>query len=144
MKTTKIISAISLVLILAANSLLASSTTISDPGTTVKQQSVMYVVKVNCPPNFPIANDNFIIIITDEKGRKVAPAQAFHEGVWAYTFREAGSFRGVRIASMVSYPATPTEWVIPPVKIIATFYAGQTYFFELIPESNETGIASGE
>lgn len=128
MKTTKIISAISLVLILAANSLFANRAAISNPETASMQQSVTYVVKVNCPPNFPAANGNFMILITDEKGRKVAPAQALHPGVWAYTFKEAGSFRGVRIASMVSYPATPSGWVIPPVKIIATFYAGRPTF----------------
>jgi len=137
MKTTKILSAITLVLILAANSLFAGRTTIGDPVSSLQQNLVTYDVKINASPNFPGYNEPFLVAITDETGRRVAPAQLFHKGVLSYTFKEAGSFRGTRIAVMVPYPSTPSGWVIPPSVLKANFIAGKTYHFELTPQTNE-------
>src|SRR5665647_993376 len=112
MKTTKILSAISLVLVLAANSLFANR--INDPGSDLMQKLITYVVKVHQAPNFPSANARYLIVITDEHGRKVVPAQQFHPGVWSYTFKEAGTLRGTRIAVMIPYPSYPMNWDIAP------------------------------
>jgi len=135
MKTTKILSALSLVLIFAANSVYANL--INDPGSQTMQKMVTYVVKVNFAPNFPGATGHYLVAITDEHGRKVVPAQPFHPGLWSYTFKEAGSFRGTRIAVMVPYPASQAGWVIPPCVLKATFIGGATYQFNLAPVSNE-------
>jgi hypothetical protein len=134
MKTTKIISAITLVLILAANSLFASRTTINDPVSSVNGKMIIYEVKVNVTANFP-GSTNFLVAITDENGRRVVPAQPFHPGVWTYLFKEAGSIKGTRIAVLVPYPANPTGWIIPPSKRSGTFYGGASYLFELTPNS---------
>ena len=142
MKTTKILSAFSLVLILAANSLFANRATVNDPGTADKQKLITYEVKVNFTRNFTGAAGHYLVAITDEKGRKVEPAQPFHTGVWSYTFTEAGSLRGTRIAIMVPYPSNPTGWIIPPCKLTGNFYGGGTYQFELTPQANETGTKS--
>ena len=128
MKTTKIISAISLVLIFAAGSLFAGNK--PEIG---QQKLITYQVTVHAAPNFPGASGHYLVAITDEKGNKVAPAQPFHPGVWTYTFREAGSFRGTRVAVMVPYPANPTGWVIPPSVQKGNFIGGGTYRFDLTP-----------
>ncbi|MEI7661387.1 MAG: hypothetical protein WCK34_04285 [Bacteroidota bacterium] len=137
MKTTRILSAISLVLIFTANSLFAGRATISDPGSAALLKQVTYEVKVNPAPNFPGASGHYLIAITDENGRKVVPAQPFHPGVWTYKFKEAGTFRGTRIAVMVPYPANPTGWIIPPSVLKGNFFGGATYIFELTPQANE-------
>ena len=135
MKTTKIISALSLVLVFAASSLFANR--ISDPGPAVWQKPVTYDVKINFTANFPGINGHYLVVITDETGRKVVPAQTFRPGVWTYTFKEAGSFRGTRVAVLVSYPDTQILWVIPPRVLKGTFTGGESYRFELTPQAIE-------
>jgi hypothetical protein len=137
MKTTKIISALSLVLVFAAGSLFANK--INDPGSANKQKLITYEVKINFAANFPGALSHFMVVITDESGRKVVPAQAYHPGVSTYTFKEAGTLRGTRIAVMVPYPANPSGWVVPPSVKKGTFVGGASYSFELTPLSNEKG-----
>ena len=139
MKTTKILSALGLVLIFAANSLFASRTTINDPGASDKQKLVTYQVNIKAVPNFPGANGQYVIVITDENGRKVVPGQVFHAGVWSYSFKEAGTFRGTRVAMLIQSPASPKGWIINPSKREGTFTGGSTYQFNLIPESTEIG-----
>ena len=136
MKTTKIISALSLVLVFAANSLFANR--IGDPGTPDKLKLVTYEVKVNFAANFPGANARYLVVITDGTGRKVVPAQAFHTGVSKYTFKEAGTIKGTRVAIMVPLNVKPNGWVIPPSVKKGIFVGGSTYRFELTPESYET------
>jgi hypothetical protein len=135
MKTTKIISALSLVLVFAAGSLFANR--INDPGSADKQKLITYEVIVNFTANFPGALSHFMIVITDGTGRKVVPAQAYHPGVSTYTFKEAGTLRGTRIAVMVPYPANTSGWVVPPCVKKGTFVGGATYNFELTPLPNE-------
>ena len=140
MKTTKIISVLSFVLIFASNSIFANLT--NDPVTPDRQKLVTYAVNVNFAPNFPGSGGNYLIAITDEHGRKVVPPQPFHPGKGSYTFTEAGSFRGTRIAVMVPYPANQSGWVIPPVVMKATFYGGATYQFNLTPKAHEKTCTS--
>ena len=138
MKTTNFFSAISLVLIFTANSLFANR--ISDPGSSTMQKQVTYEVKVNFEASFPGASAHYMIVITDEHSRKVVPAQAYHPGISLYTFKEAGTFRGTRVAVMVPYPAIPTAWGIPPSILRGVFTGGTTYHFELTPVSNSNGL----
>ena len=137
MKTKSILSAISLVLVFAANSLFASR--INDPGSSDKQKLITYAVTVNFAANFPGAHSQFIIVITDGSGRKVVPAQAYHPGVSTYTFKEAGTLKGTRIAVMVPYPANQGGWNIAPSVKTGLFVGGESYHFELTPMSNERG-----
>ena len=137
MKTTNFLSAISLVLVFAANSLFASR--INDPGSADKQKLITYSVKVNFAANFPGALGHFMIVITDGSGRKVVPAQAYHIGVSTYTFKEAGILKGTRIAVMVPYPANQGGWNIAPSVKNGLFVGGETYQYELTPMSNERG-----
>jgi len=138
MKTTKIISALSLVLVFAANSLFANR--INDPGSADKQKLITYEVKVNFAANFPSAFSHYMIVITDGTGRKVVPAQAYHQGVTSYTFKEAGNLiKGARVAVMVSYPASQSGWTIAPDVKKGIFTGGATYQFKLTPQSSESG-----
>ena len=123
------------VLVFATNSLFANH--INDPGSADKQKLITYEVKVNFAANFPGALSHFLIVITDGNGRKVVPAQAYHPGVSSYTFKEAGTLRGTRVAVMVPFPATPTGWVIPPCVKNGTFIGGASYLFELTPQECE-------
>jgi hypothetical protein len=132
MKTLKMISALSLVLVFAATSVFARMG--NDQGMVSKAKMVTYTVKVNFTPNFPAPNAHYLVAITDESGRKVVPAQPFHPGVWNYTFKEAsGSFRGTRVAVLIPYPATQTGWVAAPGIVKGIFFGGATYSFELTP-----------
>jgi len=133
MKTTKIISALSLVLVFAANSVFANR--INDPGSENRQKLITYEVKVNFAANFPGANAHYLVAITDGTGRKVVPAQPYHPGVSTYTFKEAGNFKGTRIAVMVPYPAGPTGWIIEPSVKNGMFIGGTTCQFELTPKA---------
>ena len=135
MKATKIISVLSLVLIFSATSLFAK--TISDPSSANQQKIITYLVQIKSTPNFPGASGHYLVVITDESGRKVVPSQPFHPGVWSYSFREAGNFRGTRVAALVPYPANSTGWIIPPSVMKANFIGGGTYKFFLTPEETE-------
>jgi hypothetical protein len=131
MKATMIFSALSVIMIYAANILYANH--ISDPNSTDKAQLVTYIVRVNFVPNFQGTTNQFVLAITDEKGRYVVSRQFYHPGIPTYTFTEAGSFRGTRIAIMVPYPGSQAGWAIPPVVMKATFFGGNTYQFNLSP-----------
>ena len=142
MKTTNLISALSLILVLAANSLYANK--INDPGSTDKQKLITYEVKVNFAANFPGVLSHYLIVITDGTGRKVVPAQPYHAGVSSYTFKEAGTLKGTRIAVMVPYPANPSAWTIAPCVKTGLFVGGTSYLFELTPVSNEKPGTAGQ
>jgi hypothetical protein len=131
MKATMIFSALSVIMIYAANFVYANH--ISDPNTTDKAQLITYIVKVNFVPNFQGTTYQFVLAITDEKGRYVVSRQFYHPGISTYTFTEAGSFRGTRIAIMVPYPGSQSGWAIPPVVMKATFFGGKAYDFNLSP-----------
>lgn len=133
MKTTRIISALSLVLVFAATSLFANR--ISDPPAD-KRQSVSYEVKVNFAPNFPGAGGQYLIAITDETGRRMVPAKPYHPGVSVYTFKEAGDFKGTRIAVLIPYPANQSGWTATPCVLNGWFAGGASYRFVLTPKSN--------
>ncbi|TRZ71117.1 MAG: hypothetical protein D4R97_07235 [Bacteroidetes bacterium] len=76
----------------------------------------------------------YYIMITDEHGQPVAPAQTFRAGIWTYTFSEAGSVtKGTRTARMVADPqsAGANALKVVPFTLNAPFSGGKTYVFFL-------------
>jgi hypothetical protein len=140
MKTKVILSAITLVLAIVANSLFAGRN--NDPAPVSGKKIITYVVKINFAANFCNSNGHYVVAITDGNGNRVVPAQNFQPGVSTYSFRESGSFSGTRTAVMVPVPVSPsgwipTGWVIPPCVLKGNFAGGATYNFELTPEQIE-------
>jgi hypothetical protein len=131
MKTARLLSAITLVVLLASASL--SSIAGNDPGIP-KYKLVNYVVQVTPVPNFPGPSSHFWIAITDGTGHIVSPAQAYHSGVSLYLFQEAGNMiSGTRTAVMMQYPAIQNGWVIPSNTKQGSFFGGNYYLFTLTP-----------
>jgi hypothetical protein len=142
MKTTKIISALSLVLIFAASSMFAGNGI--NGGNASQKKAVTYEVRVNISPSLPGANDSYLIAITDENGHRVVPAQNFPQGVYTYTFKEAaGDFKGTRIAILIPYPPTQMKWAATPSVIKGFFSAGSTYRFLLEPKAGTSVETAG-
>ena len=139
MKTTKIISALSLVLIFAAaNSLFVRGNTKSIPEDRLKV--ITYVVKVD---NINLISDNrhYLIIMTDGAGRQISSSQTFRPGLSSYIFKELGNVRGTRVAMMVQEPSAPGSAAISSSSKTGTFFGGQTYLFRLgaNPEAIDAG-----
>jgi hypothetical protein len=137
MKTTKVLSALTLVILLAAISMFSIAG--NDPGVP-KTKIITYTVNITPTPNFPGMSNGFMIAISNGQGRQVVPAQKFHNGVWSYTFTEAGELiKGQRVAVMMQYPAGQSGWYIPTSKLAGYFYGGNTYTFTLTPVSIAPG-----
>jgi hypothetical protein len=139
MKATNIISALSLVLVFAANSLFAGNG-INGPG--VANKTVTYQVMIKSAPNFPAAGQ-YLVAVTDENGHRIAPAQGFRPGISAYTFSEPGDFKGIRIAVLVPLPGNPLYHFSASQVRNGLFVGGQTYRFELTPKSIERWDPAG-
>jgi hypothetical protein len=132
MKTMKVLSAISLALVLTAGAIFANPTV--DPVSNDRQKLITYEVKVNFAPNFAGAPCHFKIGITDKTGRLVVAAQLYHPGTTTYTFKEAANLvNGTRVAVMVPYPANQSGWMIPPSAKSGYFFGGSTYHYSLTP-----------
>lgn len=82
----------------------------------------------------------YLVEILDGQGRLVAPAKNYVPGVSAYDFYERGPASGVRIAVLVLAPMNShficeTELFTAPAMISGKFLPGQTYRYELNPQS---------
>ncbi|MEI7897483.1 MAG: hypothetical protein WCJ26_10645 [bacterium] len=135
MKTTKIISALSLALILFAGVTSAfAQVNIKNgsPGEN-KAAKIAYVVRVENMLYLQNTGSGFLINLTDETGRQIAPSQYFRPGVQDYTFLEGGTVRGTRVASMVKLPIGPKSMVIVPCSRTGIFYGGTSYLFVIKP-----------
>ena len=129
MKTTKITSVLSLVLIfVTASAIFAGNNKVFAD----KLKVITYVVKVD-NINILAANRHFLILITDGSGRQVAPAQTFRNGVSSYTFKEVGNKNGTRIAKMVAEPSFPGAAPVFSDSRTGYFLGGQSYLFYLRP-----------
>ena len=104
------------------------------------QKVITYVVKIDNSHNFGFSY-HYDVVITDETGRQVAPAQTFRPGTWFYYFSEPGTVYGTRIARLIQHPVTPGSWIIPATKLTGTFTGGKTYLFVISP--NPEAIESG-
>ncbi|MDP1623026.1 MAG: hypothetical protein Q8M08_11890 [Bacteroidales bacterium] len=134
MKTAKLIFALSLALIFAAgaSSMYAQNLSLQDIPVE-KAKMIAYVVRIENLPNIMSSDVHYLIMMTNEMGRPVAPPQSFRRGVWDYTFYEGGTVRGARVARMIQAPSTPHSPIIPPTVKTGIFYGGASYLFIIKP-----------
>ena len=127
MKTVKIITALSVILLIAA--LNTSSYAQTSKVTT-------YYVKVDNNLNPADYAAGYSIFLTDESGKLIAPPQTFRFGLWSYIFKENRIPVGkMRVAHMeATSNATHTSIVVDPVSIMGPFIPGNTYTLVLTPK----------
>jgi hypothetical protein len=82
----------------------------------------------------------YVVEILNGNGQLVAPAKPYRPGVNAYDFYEKGPVNGVRIAVLVLAPAyshfsCETEYFTAPAIIKGTFLPGETYRYDLFPQT---------
>jgi len=139
MKTTKFFSVFSLALIFVGMNAIYSNNSLTDFPKGFHTASISYDVFVHFAGGNSFCNV-YLVQVTDEKGRPVAPAQRFEPGVTRYNFQEQGPMRGkLRIASLVkvTYPnhfvcVNDDLYTLPAVKE-GPFLMGHTYSFDLYP-----------
>ena len=138
MKTTKILSVLSLALFLSA-AISASSANINKQDGPVSVNPVIrHLVNINVFTDRKICNE-YLVEILDRNGKLVAPAKRFIQGVAKYDFYERGSAAGVRVAVLVPAPLNngglcETILVTEPARLSGHFFPGQTYQYDLIPK----------
>jgi hypothetical protein len=139
MKTTKISSVLSLVLILSALNSIFAAAIDKNTGQVALSAVVRYHVNIQFSTDKPLCN-LWMVRIIDENGRQVAPPKAYTVGVTSYDFVERGPGKGTRIAVLVKYEygdhlQCATELFTAPAVLTGTFSNGQTYRFDLFPTS---------
>jgi hypothetical protein len=130
MKTTKILSAISIVLIFAV----FNNSKAQLPGGTILVTT--YVVTVENNLNTAGFAGSYYIGIINDRGNLIAPVQPFRLGTWSYTFKEVGSAQGrTRTALMKCAPGPicSNDYVVKPSTLNGPFKPGLVYNFHLVP-----------
>ena len=146
MKATKFFQIFSLVLILSGMvTVSASAINESSVPSFSQVPPVTYVVNIaqgNNPEGFSCT---YYVVIVDERGHRVAPAELFRYGVWSYTFKEYGKVSGSRTALMVKDPMMlcPKTYIFAPQTITGPFGIGKTFIFNLSPGQGAGGNGSG-
>jgi hypothetical protein len=136
MKTTRIFSAIALLVLLSAT--LSASAIGDSKGTITVNPVIRHEVNVVSDPDKGVCN-TWLVEIRDGNGRIVAPAQVYVPGKSKYVFYERGPSTGVRIAVIVLAPFH-SHWVCErelftkPAILTGTFEPGRTYRYDLYPE----------
>jgi hypothetical protein len=137
MKTTKTFSILSLLLIFAGINAFSSGNRLSDKLQMSRKINIKYEVNVYLSSRVELCN-TYLVQVTDETGRLVAPAKVFVPGISRYVFAEDGPAQGrVRVAMLVLAPDADVYCPIhlgarPDVKM-GPFELGQTYPFVLRP-----------
>jgi hypothetical protein len=144
MKTTKFFSALGLAILLTGLTAAFASTPVSNdnlqssPG---PKQKVTYVVTIDNSASLAGYNCNYYIVITDDRGQIVAPAQHFRVGLWNYNFTEttSTSISGNRTAHMERDPHSvcPGAYVFPASVLTGPFDPGRSYNFILSPKKGQ-------
>src|ERR1035438_2967151 len=136
MKTTTILSAISLALIFTGISTVFAKQNSKDGSGPNQTMRVKYQVTVNLAVAKTLCN-TYQVEILDANGRQVVPAQIYVEGTDVYTFEEqTRQSAGIRIArlAMVTYGdryVCEVELYTTPAVRLLTFTDGQVYPFAL-------------
>ena len=142
MKTTKLIFALSLALIFAMGSINMHAMKISKKDLPIeKARMIAYIVRIENMNYVDQSGNHFLVMMTDEHGRLVAPAQTFNAGKSEYTFLEGGTIRGTRVARVMRLPIAPHSPEFPPTAKTGIFYGGASYLFIIkpIPVSGDAG-----
>jgi hypothetical protein len=144
MKTTNNLSALGLALIFVGITA-GFSKKVADINTSqvFRGPTITYLVNVHVSADIPLCN-SYLVQITDETGRLVAPAQPFVLGKNLYTFysvskergyRERGTKRIAMLVTNTKFGALECDnklYAQADVKS-GLFVVGQTYTFNLFP-----------
>jgi hypothetical protein len=142
MKTTKLMLALGFALMLMSGYSSMSAPKFPSSAIPVENKAkwVNYLVRID-NASYLNAATQYIVMMTDEYGHQVAPAQIYHPGIADYTFKEGGTVRGTRMAWLVKLPGKLNAFGIPPSSQTGVFYSGGTYMFIIRPNAAE--IESG-
>jgi hypothetical protein len=138
MKTTKLFSVLSLALMVIGINAAFTKNAMTDDPKGFHTASVSYDVYVHLVADNNLCNV-YLVQVTDEKGRLVAPLQRFEPGVTKYNFHEQGMMRGkMRIATLIAatYPhhyVCVNDLYTAPAAKEGPFLYGHTYSFDLYP-----------
>jgi hypothetical protein len=108
------------------------------PGVT---KNVRYVVNVNLSLEKSLCN-RYQVVVLGANGKEVAEPQAFDPSISTYNFYENTRLEsGIRVARLVLVPwvkhfACETELYTAPVATFIEFRDGDSYTFELFPNTN--------
>jgi hypothetical protein len=138
MKTTSSFSIIILLLFFAGINTVQSGNDKTSKPVMTQQMNIRYQVEVYLFSRIELCN-TYLVEVTDETGRLVAPAKVFVPGISQYMFTEPGPAQGrVRVAKLVL--ATGTDVNNCNIHLAARedvkmgpFVIGQTYPFVLRP-----------
>jgi len=140
MKTAKFFSLLSLAMIVAGVNTVFSNNVLTDNPQKSTRPVIRYEVTVHLSSGFNTCNSSlYLIQVTDETGRLVAPAKIFVPGNSKYVFNETVTHKGkLRVANLV-LPANidpfacPNSLITKPDVRMGPFIPGQTYSFDLYP-----------
>ena len=137
MKTIKILSALTLVVLLAVF-------------TSVSAQSKRGSIEV--PATFIVTVDNnvnldggmYYVKVLNDLNKPVAPPQVLQEGISTYIFVEYGSIAGNRrTATVVKDPEYKSNTIVfNPVNLKGPFMPGRKYFFPLLAPQRTFAVPS--
>ena len=106
----------------------------------ISSNTITYKVLVHMPDGTPSVLRNVYVVVTDEIGRLIAPAQLLIPGKTVYNFSEPGPVKGSRVAR-ISNGLRPHNEIFVSNEDSKTgiFMGGSTYLFNLyiaLPTSN--------
>ena len=108
-------------------------------GKIVSVNEVQYAVRIHASQiHSGNISPNFFVMITDGRGKLVAPVQAVRPGLSTYYFSEIGPVSGTRTATMIYDPMGPgvLQFYCAPDSKTGLFKNGVTYSFDLYPTTN--------
>jgi hypothetical protein len=138
MKTLKIISVLSLVLIIASASAANSKKESVDNSKQVNRAIIRYEVYINIEKIENFCN-SYLVKISDENGNPVASPQVYIPGVNKYVFTETSPVKAkVRVASFeifqnIDVLGCPINIIAKPDIKTGPFHPFETYYFNLYP-----------
>jgi len=138
MKTTKLILALGFALIFVTGFSSMSAPKYPTNAIPVENKAkwVTYVVRIE-NASYLNAAAQYLVVMTDESGHQVVPAQLYQPGISDYTFKEAGTVRGTRVARLVKLPGKLNSLTVPPASQTGVFYSGGSYMFIIRPDAAE-------
>jgi hypothetical protein len=138
MKATKIFSVLSFLMLFIGINTAYSGDGLTDQPKMTRKINIKYEVNVYLFSRIELCH-TYLVRVTDETGRLVAPAKIFVPGISRYMFAEDGPAQGrVRVAELVMVPdvdpiTCSTQFGARPDVKMGPFVPGQTYPFVLRP-----------
>lgn len=140
MKTTKIFSIVSVILLISCSTMLYGYTGGSRPGYGYVNNGIRHEVNVVLSVEIQLGLSYWVMIL-DGQGREVAPPKMFIPGTSKYVFFERGPVEGARMAVLVTSPYSDrmlfgrSELSTMPAVLFGKFNPGSTYRYDLFPKA---------